>query len=100
PRTMEEVYVPKSPHEKAMQRALIQYRNPKNYKLVYEALEQAGRLDLVGYDSKCLIKPRQGDARAIKIAQEAKKQARPKPNSAKRARMKQQRKQKTKTRKD
>ncbi len=100
PRTMEEVYVPKSPHEKAMQRALIQYRNPKNYKLVYEALEQAGRLDLVGYDSKCLIKPRQGDARAIKIAQEAKKQAHPKPNSAKRARMKQQRKKKAKARKD
>ena len=58
PRTMEPVYVPKSPHEKAMQRALIQYRNPKNYDLVYEALHKAGRTDLIGFDAKCLIKPR------------------------------------------
>ena len=43
PRTMKEVYVPKTPHEKAMQRALIQYRNPKNYRLVEEALKKAGR---------------------------------------------------------
>ncbi len=57
PRTMKEVYVPKSPHEKAMQRALIQYRNPKNYKLVIEALEAAGRTDLIGFDKKCLIRP-------------------------------------------
>ena len=60
PRTMEKVYVPTNPHEKAMQRALIQYRNPKNYDLVYEALEKAGRLDLVGFDKKCLIKPKKG----------------------------------------
>jgi len=59
PRTMERVYVPKSPHEKAMQRALIQYRNPRNYKLVREALEKAGREDLIGYGSRCLIPPRQ-----------------------------------------
>ena len=58
PRTMEEVYVPKNPHEKAMQRALIQYRNPKNYDLVYEALKKAGREDLIGFDKKCLIRPR------------------------------------------
>lgn len=58
PRTMEKVYVPKNPHEKAMQRALIQYRNPKNYDLVYEALKLTGREDLIGFDSKCLIKPR------------------------------------------
>ena len=58
PRTMEKVYVPTNPHEKAMQRALIQYRNPKNYELVYEALTKAGRTDLIGFDSKCLIKPR------------------------------------------
>ena len=58
PRTMKKVYVPKNPHEKAMQRALIQYRNPKNYDLVYEALVQAGREDLIGYDKKCLIRPR------------------------------------------
>ncbi len=58
PRTMEKVYVPTNPHEKAMQRALIQYRNPKNYDLVYEALKAAGREDLIGFGDKCLIKPR------------------------------------------
>lgn len=58
PRTMEPVYVPKSPHEKAMQRALIQYRNPKNYSLVEEALHLAHREDLIGFDKKCLIRPR------------------------------------------
>ena len=55
---MKPVYVPKNPHEKAMQRALIQYRNPKNYDLVYEALTKAGRTDLIGFDKKCLIHPR------------------------------------------
>ncbi len=60
PRTMEQVYVPKSPHEKAMQRALIQYRNPKNYELVEEALKLAHREDLIGFDKKCLIRPRSG----------------------------------------
>ena len=58
PRTMEPVYVATNPHEKAMQRALIQYRNPKNYDLVHEALIKAGRQDLIGFDSKCLIRPR------------------------------------------
>ncbi len=58
PRTMEKVYVPTNPHEKAMQRALIQYRNPKNYDLVEEALKKAGRTDLIGYDKICLIRPR------------------------------------------
>ena len=52
------VYVCKNPHEKAMQRALIQYRNPKNYELVKEALLKAGREDLIGFDKKCLIRPR------------------------------------------
>lgn len=60
PRTMEKVYVPVNPHEKAMQRALIQYRNPKNYELVSEALRLAGRTDLIGYDKKCLIRPKAG----------------------------------------
>lgn len=58
PRDMSKVYVPKSPKEKAMQRALIQYRNPKNYDLVYEALIKANRKDLIGFGKKCLIKPR------------------------------------------
>ena len=58
PRTMEKVYVPHNPHEKAMQRALIQYRNPKNYDLVKEALLKAGRQDLIGFGKECLIAPR------------------------------------------
>lgn len=58
PRNMEPVYVTVNPHEKAMQRALIQYRNPDNYDLVKEALLKAGRTDLIGFDKKCLIKPR------------------------------------------
>ena len=63
PRTMDRVYVPTDPHEKAMQRALIQYRNPKNYYLVREALIAAHREDLIGSGPKCLIRaipPRQG----------------------------------------
>ena len=65
PRDMKPVYVPKNPHEKAMQRALIQYRDPKNYDLVLEALHKTGRMDLVGYDRHCLIRPRkeQGNVR-------------------------------------
>ena len=60
PRTMEQVYVPKNPHEKAMQRALIQYRDPKNRDLVREALERCGRRDLIGYGPKCLLRPEGG----------------------------------------
>ena len=60
PRNMQPVYVPKNPHEKAMQRALIQYRDPKNYDLVMEALKKTGRMDLVGYDKHCLIRPEKG----------------------------------------
>ena len=59
PRTGEKVYVPKSPHEKAMQRALMQYRLPQNYDLVMEALKKAGRQDLIGFEKNCLIRPRQ-----------------------------------------
>ena len=58
PFTMEKVYVPKDPHEKAMQRALIQYKLPQNYQLVKEALIKANRTDLIGFSKKCLIKPR------------------------------------------
>lgn len=57
PRDGKPVYVCRDPHEKAMQRALIQYRNPKNHKLVREALTAAGREDLIGFDKKCLIRP-------------------------------------------
>ena len=58
PQTMEEVYIPRSMHEKAMQRALIQYRSPRNHGLVEEALRLAHREDLIGYGPKCLIRPR------------------------------------------
>ena len=62
PTTMKPVYVCTNPHEKAMQRALIQYRNPKNYELVREALVKAHREDLIGFDKKCLIRPRKGES--------------------------------------
>ncbi|MCQ2419927.1 MAG: YgiQ family radical SAM protein [Clostridia bacterium] len=77
PRTMEKVYVPTNPHEKAMQRALIQYKDPKNYLLVHEALEKAGRQDLIGFGPKCLIRPKKGEAAssAKPGAQSAKKKA-------------------------
>ena len=58
PLTMKPVYVPKSKHEKAMQRALLQYRAPRNYDLVHAALVEAGREDLIGFGPRCLIKPR------------------------------------------
>ena len=61
PRDMSKVYVPKSAKEKAMQRALIQYRNPKNYDLVYEALIKANRRDLIGFGKNCLIRPRKSN---------------------------------------
>ena len=57
PLTLEPVYVPKNPHEKAMQRALIQYRNPENRPLIEEALKKAKREDLIGYGPKCLLRP-------------------------------------------
>lgn len=57
PRTMEQVYVP-SGHEKAMQRALIQYRQPEHYELVLQALKILKRTDLIGFGEKCLIPPR------------------------------------------
>lgn len=79
PRTMKSVYVPSNPHEKAMQRALIQYRNPKNYDLVKEALIKGGREDLIGFGKECLIKPRKnvgfkpnGSSYKNKVKQESK----------------------------
>ena len=78
PRTMEPVYVPTDPHEKEMQRALIQYRDPKNYALIHEALVKAGRTDLIGYGPKCLIRPRRGEAeKAPHPAQKQPAQKRP-----------------------
>ena len=88
PRTMEKVYVPTDPHEKAMQRALIQYRNPKNYYLVKEALIKAHREDLIGSGPKCLIRavpPRSGGCTSASKApgKPAKSTASGKGNNAK-----------------
>ena len=60
PLTGEKVYVPRNPHEKAIQRALMQYKNPANYHLVEEGLKLAGRTDLIGYKKECLIHPAKG----------------------------------------
>ena len=73
PRTMEEVYVPRSHKEKAMQRALIQYKKPENYDLVKEALLKAGRADLIGFDKKCLIPPRKIAPKPAKTKQKRKR---------------------------
>lgn len=66
PFTMEKVYVPKTPKEKAMQRALLQYRNPDNYKLVSDALKYANRTDLIGFGPQCLIRPQKEEWRSNK----------------------------------
>ena len=57
PRTMKPVFVPKTPHDKALQRALMQWRKPQNRTLVLEALHKTGREDLIGYGKECLIRP-------------------------------------------
>ena len=73
PRTMEPVLVAKSPHEKALQRALIQYRDPKNRPLVEEALRKAGRTDLIGHGPDCLIRPRRPPTKAKAAPRSAKR---------------------------
>ena len=77
PLTMKPVYVSRDPHEKAMQRALIQYRRPENHALVLEALRKAGREDLIGFGQECLIPPRlvkEKDRRSAKKGQRPKTQ--------------------------
>lgn len=76
PRTMQPVYVAVDPHEKAMQRALIQYRNPKNAQLVREALVKAGRTDLIGDGKKCLIRGKDADGRCSRQARGGQKAGR------------------------
>ncbi|MDO4484386.1 MAG: YgiQ family radical SAM protein [Clostridia bacterium] len=66
PRTMEPVFVARSPQEKAMQRALMQYRVPQNRPLVRKALRLCGREDLIGYGPKCLVPPEHDDRPAIR----------------------------------
>jgi len=63
PRTMKPVYVPKSPREKAMQRALLQFRRKENQPIVREALRKAGREDLIGYSRDCLVPPEREDVK-------------------------------------
>ena len=60
PRTMEPVFVSRTPHDKALQRALMQWRKPRNRKLVLEALRRTGREDLIGYGKHCLVRPDKG----------------------------------------
>lgn len=84
PVTGNSVYVCRNPHEKAMQRALIQYGKPENYELVREALIKTGREDLIGFDKKCLIPPRKCKAKAEHID----KQGRRENNNAKNAKRK------------
>lgn len=62
PMTMKPVYVARSPHEKALQRALLQWKRPEKHALVLEALRKAGRSDLIGYKPECLIRPKPGPA--------------------------------------
>lgn len=83
PRTMTPVYTAKNPHEKAMQRALIQYRSPANYQLVKEALVKARRTDLIGFDKKCLIRPRQLSKERQETVKQKQSAARGKRSSAK-----------------
>lgn len=78
PRDKKRVYVCRNPHEKAMQRALIQYRNPNNYELVREALVKGGREDLIGFDRKCLIRPRKTGANGKRAGED-----RPEPGTRK-----------------
>ena len=80
PLTKEKVYIPRDPHEKAIQRALMQYKNPANRNLVLEGLKMAGRMDLVGFGPKCLLRPerdrRKEAGRTIAGAERKKSQGR------------------------
>ncbi|MBR3593422.1 MAG: YgiQ family radical SAM protein [Clostridia bacterium] len=63
PYTMEEVYVPRTPQEKAEQRALLQYYRPENRDIVLRALKKAGRHGLIGTGKNCLVAPPAGAVR-------------------------------------
>ena len=79
PRTMEPVYVAKTPREKAMQRALLQWRRPDKRGLVAEALREAGREDLIGWGKECLIRPLPGEHVAAREPQRASRPGPQKP---------------------
>ena len=82
PRTMKKVYVANNPHEKAMQRALIQYKDPKNYDLVKEALYKCGREDLIGFSKECLIPPRKIESKKHETNNSKPKRSRNKSHKA------------------
>lgn len=71
PRTQSPIYVPKTAHEKAMQRALLQFKSPRNFELVREALRLCGRDDLIGYGAKALVPPREGRREAGAVHSQA-----------------------------
>lgn len=75
PYTMKEVYVPKTEEEKSMQRALLQYFIPENKSKVIKALIKAGRKDLIGYDSKCLVQPMSNQGNKFNGKNNGKKQS-------------------------
>ncbi len=79
PRTMKPVYVAKTAEEKAMQRALLQWRRPDKRPIVLAALKKAGREDLIGFGKECLIRPARGEKPPVSSSRTAKsaKNARP-----------------------
>ena len=83
PLTGEAVYSAKSHEEKLMQRALMQYWLPKNQAIVRKALTKAGRLDLIGYEKKCLVRPESKNDKSKMTGQKA---GRPKNNVKKKVR--------------
>jgi len=83
PRTGKPVFVPRAPRDKAMQRALLQYKKPQNRHLVIEALMKCGREDLIGYGKDCLVRPLGGSARRDEGAHATRKGATPARGSVK-----------------
>ncbi|MBR6816966.1 MAG: YgiQ family radical SAM protein [Clostridia bacterium] len=88
PRNMKPIHVTTDPHEKAMQRALMQFENPRNYQLVKEALLKEKRIDLIGYGPGCLIAPQERDYQLRKLLEEHKKSQKPNTTDKSRGRNK------------
>ena len=82
PRTMEPVFVARSPEDKAMQRALMQYREPRNRPLVRKALRLAGREDLIGYGKQCLVPPERDERAPHRPVAKGRAQSKPRKKSA------------------
>lgn len=75
PYTMEEIYVPKKPEEKELQRALLQYYKPENKALVTKACIIAKRRDLIGTGKDCLVAPTQQNSKGNNFEKNRKSQA-------------------------